>query len=195
MVVTTTGVVTIAGRLGDNTPFSAAGHLHADGKTWTLFAPLYPGKYPGDIAGIMTFEASSEADCLGVLDWTKPAQAGAYYPEGFDVNVDLLAAKYAAPPLAAGTAAFTAWGGGLPSSNITDVLTISSGETVTVKGINHGDVTLTLTPATGAFTGTFKYPATGATTPFGGVIYEKPSRAGYGLFVTPDTTGKVNITK
>jgi hypothetical protein len=194
MNVAATGAVSVAGKLADGTAFSAGGQLDADGKTCTLFSPLYAGL--GSIAGNLIFESSTESDCDGVLDWIKPAQAGArYYPEGFSLGVDLLAARYAAPALQSGTAAFTLGDGDLPASAVTDSLTILTNETVRVSGANDGGVTLTLSPGTGGFRGTFLYPGTGRETSFGGVIYEKPVRAGFGLFLGTDQCGAVEITQ
>jgi hypothetical protein len=70
---------------------------------------------------------------------------------------------------------------------------ISSKSKVTVKGVNHGGISVTLTPSTGAFTGAFHYPVTGKVTPFGGVIYQKPSASGYGLFLGKNQAGSVEI--
>jgi len=47
--VAPTGALRIAGKLGDGAAFSAAGQLHADGRTWTLFKLLYAGKKPGSL--------------------------------------------------------------------------------------------------------------------------------------------------
>ena len=196
--VATTGAVHIAGKLGDGTAFSAAGQLHADRQTCTLFAPLYAGKNPGSIAGNIIFESSTDSDSDGVLNWIKPQQtSGSYYSGGFSMSVDLMAAKYAATPLASGTGGtFTLGGGNLPDSAICDSLTISSKDKVTVSGING--VTLTLTPGTGAFSGGFFYPGMNKNRKisFGGVIYQKPApAAGYGLFLGTDQCGGVEISQ
>ncbi len=198
MTVGTTGAVNIAGKLGDGTALTAGGQLHADGKTWALYARLYTtGTSPGGIAGTMTFESTADGDCDGTLAWIKPRQTtGSYYRAGFSASaVDLVAAKYAAPPLTTGTAALSLGGGNLPESDIIDSLAISSTDIVTVNGVNHGAVTVTLTPASGAFTGTFDYPGTNTVTAFGGVIYQKPAPTGYGLFLGTSQAGSVEITR
>jgi hypothetical protein len=195
MSVNTLGAVHLAGRLGDGTVFSAGGQLHADGKTWTLYTPLYAKRNPGSLAGTMTFEALPDSDCDGSLDWIRPPQPTAkYYPTGFSAAVDLLAAKYAPPALASGTASLTLEDGNLPDPGITDDLTISSTEKVTVTGPTPiTGTTVTITPRTGVFTGKFPDPITKKETPFGGVIYKKPSAAGFGLFLGTDQTGSVGI--
>ena len=196
MTVTTTGAVVIAGKLGDGTGFSLGGRLHADGKTCTLFSLLYGKTNPGSIAGTITFENSAGSDCDGGLEWIKPAQGGdAYYPGGFSLGVDLLAAKYSAPPLAPGPATVNLGGGDLPAFSIGTSMMISSKERVSATGINNGGVTVTLVPWTGAFSGTFLYPGTGMKTGFNGVIYQKPAPAGFGLFLGASQTGGVEITQ
>jgi len=55
---------------------------------------------------------------------------------------------------------------------------------------------MTLTPSTGAFSGSFLYPTTNKKTPFWGVIYQKPLPAvGYGLFLGTDQCGGVEISQ
>jgi hypothetical protein len=196
MTVSITGAVRIAGKLGDGTAFTLAGQLHADGKTCTLFSPLYGRTNPGSIAGNITFETSAGSDWDGVLDWIKPAQEGtAYYPAGFQLAVDLLAAKYAPPPLASGPVTFTVGGGDMPSSSISASLAISSRGSVNVSGINNGSVTLILTPRTGAFSGTLLDPGANKGPVFNGVIYQKPVPAGFGLFLATGRCGGVEITQ
>ena len=193
MSVAATGAVHIAGKLGDGTAFSAAGQLCHLAKRCVLFNSLYGGKSPGSIAGNITFESGTNSDCDGVLDWVKQAQSsGAYYPGGFSVSTNLLAAKYAALALTSGT--FTLTGGNLSAAGITDNLTVSSGDKVSVSGSN--DVTITLTLGTGAFSGKFLDPVTDKKTSFSGVIYQEPAPgAGYGMFLGTDECGSVKISQ
>jgi formylglycine-generating enzyme required for sulfatase activity len=194
MTVSTKGAIHLTGKLGDGTPISAAAQLDADGKTWTLFEMLYAKKTPGTVAGTMTFETLPGSDCAGAINWIKPPQAtGAYYPAGFAISTDLLAATYTGAPFTTGTG-ITIGGGDLPVADITDSLTISAKDKVTVTGADGG-VKVTLTLSTGAFTGTFLDPANAnKKTTFGGAIYEKPSAEGFGQFLGPDQSGAVNIT-
>jgi hypothetical protein len=192
MTVANTGTIRIAGKLGDGTVFTAGGALDSDGQTWTLFQPLYAGRNPGSISGTMTFESGTGSDCDGTVNWVKPQQTrGSYYPNGFSISADLLAAKYAPPPLTSSTASFALGGGNLPDSAITDDLMISSRSKVTASGDGH--VTMTLNPTTGAIAGTFLYPGTNKRTTFGGVFYQKPTPAGFGLFLGSDQSGTVEI--
>lgn len=47
---------------------------------------------------------------------------------------------------------------------------------------------------TGEFSGKFSYPGMSATKPFGGVIYQKPAPAGFGMFLGTEGCGAVEIT-
>ena len=193
MTVSARGAVRITGKLGDGTPMLATGQLDLGGTTCTLFVPLYGSKNPGTIAGNITFENFADSDWDGVLDWIKPAQPSAtYYPGGFAITVDLLAAKYVPAPLRSG--AFTLAGGDLPAAGISDSLTISSKNKTTVSGTNG--VSLALTPGTGAFSGQFLFPGTNKKTPYSGVMYQKPAPpTGYGLFLGTVQSGEVDISQ
>jgi len=71
--------------------------------------------------------------------------------------------------------------------------TVSSKGKVTVSGTNG--VTLTVTPGTGAISGHFLYPGTDKKTPFSGMIYQKPTPAGFGLFLGNEQCGELEISQ
>jgi hypothetical protein len=193
MTVSSKGAITLSGKLSDGTAVVVHSQLNNDGQTWTLFELLYPGKAPGCIAGTMTFESGINSDCDGPLEWDKPLEATAKsYPGPFSINADFLAARYSAPPLTSSTASLVLSGGNLVNSS-TDALTISLTNKVTVTGTDS--LVLTLTPKTGAFTGHFLYPGTKKTTAISGVIYQKPTPEGLGLFPDGDTFGQVQISQ
>jgi hypothetical protein len=194
MTVSTKGAISISGKLGDGTAFSAKSQLNADGKTWTLFELLYGKKSPGSIAGTMTFASGTNSDCTGMITWLKPPQAsGSYYPKGFSITANLMAATYSASTPASSLVNFALGGGDLAEPAVSGTLTfIPATNKVTVSGTN--DVALTLTPSTGAFSGHFLYPGTDKKTLFDGVIYQKPSLEGLGLFPGADQYGGVEIT-
>jgi hypothetical protein len=197
MNVSKTGLVSIGGKLGDGTPFNARCELESDGKTWTVFDTLYAAHRHGTLAGTMTFGTCSYCDCSGTMDWVKPAQTSAhYYPAGFGLRVEMVAAQYTAPPLASGSASVTLTGGSIADlAGITDDLVISSTGAVTVSGPNYGDVTIKVKPDTGEFSGTFTNPGSAAATPFTGVIYQKPTPGGFGMFLDSDQSGAVTLTQ
>jgi len=193
MTVSARGAISLLGKLGDGTPVAVRSQLNNDGQTWTLFELLYAGKQPGCIAGNMVFESETASDCDGPLEWDKPLQTNAKaYPGPFSIGADFLAAKYSAPPLTSNTASLVLSGGNLVDSS-TDSLTISVTDKVTVSGTDG--LVLTLTPRTGAFSGHFLYPGTKKVTAFGGVIYQKPTPEGFGLFPDGNEWGEVQISQ
>lgn len=195
MTIRSSGALEMLGKLGDGRVFSTSAPLHADGKTWTLFQPLYIGKYPGSIAGTLTFEISGNSDCDGPVNWVKPELAGGhYYPKGFSITSDVLAAKYTAPPTLPSSGDITFSGADLANSTVTDNFTISSKGRITVSGTNR--ISLILSPGAGTFTGHFMDPGTNKLTPIDGVIYERPSpAAGYGQFLGSDGCGELEISQ
>jgi len=199
MTVSSRGAIRVTGKLGDGTAFSAGSQLDADGKTWMLFKPLYGGRTPGWIDGMMTFENIAGSDCNGMIGWSKPPRATArYYPGGFAVAAPLVAAKYVGPPLATGTASITIGGGDLPQGAVSEALMISTTPNkVAASGSNSGSVSVALVPGTGMFRGGFLYPAMNGTRkiPFGGVIFQKPAPVGFGQLLGTDQSGCVEITQ
>ena len=193
MIVTRSGDLRLAGRLGDGTAFTAGSRLDADGQTWPLFVPLYTARARGSIAGMMTFENSPDSDCDGALEWIKPAVTGSQSSGAFSAGANLLAAKYAGPPLASGGGIVTLEGGSLAAPGITANFSISGGDHVAVSGT--GGVSLSIAPATGAFGGRFRHPLTGRETPFGGVIYQKPAPGGLGQFPGTGQPGAVEMSQ
>jgi len=194
MVVSQAGLISISGKLGDGTAFGTMAQLHADGKTWTLYTPLYGGLTPGGIAGTMTFENLAGSDCDGSLEWIKhPQTSSGIYSSGFAVGATLDAAKYAAAPsLTPGTTGTIAFANGdLLFGPFADNLSISAAQKITVDAA--GTVVL-FNPANGAFGGWFPYPGTDAKTYFNGIFYKKPAAEGVGLFLGSSQSGSVEIT-
>jgi hypothetical protein len=191
MSVTKYGAVSISGKLGDGTAFIAKAPLHADGKTWTLFT----ASKVGSIAGTLTAESLASSDCDAVIDWIRYGQArGIYYPGGFTVAADMFAALYVAPALTTTSGSLTLSGGNLPPAGITNTLTISSKYAVTITGANAKGTSVRIVARPGAFSGAFPFPATKRPKAFSGVIYNKPTPGGYGLFLGTNQSGTVEIT-
>ena len=197
MDVTDTGLVSIHGKLGDGTPFNTRGQLDADGRTWTLFDTLYSAHRHGTLAGTMTFGTCSYCDCSGTVDWVQPVETGSDdYAAGFALRLEMVAAQYSAPPLASGTATITLTGGSIVDlAGISDELLISPKNEATVTGANTGNVAIEIKPETGEFSGSFTNLGASAVTPFTGVIYQKPSPGGFGVFRETGQSGAVNVTQ
>jgi fibronectin type 3 domain-containing protein len=187
MTVGKTGIVTITGKLGTGIGILARAPLHADGKTWTLYAVAPTGV----IAGTLTAEDLAGSDADAELDWIRYANIrNVYYPSGFSIGVDLFAAKYAAPSLTTSSGTLTLSGGNLPI-DITDSLSISSRDAVTITGTTG--TTVHIVPRSGAFGGLFRYPLNNRERAYGGILYLKPSPTGYGLFLGTNQSGSVEL--
>jgi hypothetical protein len=143
----------------------------------------------------MVFQNSPQSDLAGTLDWIKPAQPpGAYYPASFSVSVDLIAAKYAPLAINSTTASLIFSATNLDGSPIAEPLNISPSGKVTIdRANNDANVSLAVFPATGLFSGTVLLPVSRKEASFGGVIYQKPAPAGFGLFMDTGACGTVEI--
>jgi formylglycine-generating enzyme len=204
MRVATNGVITLSGRLGDNSAFSVRSQLQADGKTWTLYSSLYGGKTPGVIAGTATFSGTALTLLSGTIDWVKyPGDAG-LYSTGFSTALSLTGAAYSKTALTSGTGKIEYVGGGLlfgSGSNTfltgSNTLVISPAQkaTVILTGSGTGATAVTINPNTGTFSGHFPYPLDNKSTPFSGVLILTGSETGYSGFTRTGagTTGSVTL--
>jgi hypothetical protein len=157
----------------------------------------------------MTFEPLPESDCDGTADWIKPPQASsAFYPNGFADVVTPMAAAYKAPALATGTGSITFSGGellvttGTGSAAVTvtgttyDMTLAQKGNTETVTAPSAPGTTAVIDTANGLFSGKFKdFQENDVEVPFGGVIYKKPTPAGFGLYLGLSQSSGVQISQ
>jgi uncharacterized repeat protein (TIGR03803 family) len=75
MTVSKLGAVTVTGKLGDGTAFTAGGYVTID-DSFPFYVALYPSQ-PGGIEGNIVFESiAGRSDCAGPLVWFKPPQTG-----------------------------------------------------------------------------------------------------------------------
>ena len=204
ITVTPAGLVTLTGTLADGAAVTASAPLSA-GLTSPLFAQLYAAN-GGSFSGLVkldTTQTNHDLSGTGFL-WFKPYVGGQIYPYGWPegVTTAVYGAKYAAvagqsvvpgltvvvPPTT--NAALTFSDGGLDSS-ITKDVNISPLNVVTKTTSTDLSYTLTLSPTTGKFGGSFTH--TDGTKPaFSGIVFNKLHSAyngGYGFFLT--TTPKV----
>jgi len=182
------GTITATGRLGDNTPFTVSSVL-SDSGSWPFYASLYNSQ--GYIGGTLVFAGTPSL--TGSLTWMRPAGGSS---SGF--NGVVTAAAYPYTPPKAGTPAIPlnnlhqgllTFSGTILNSNIAEQ--ISLGPTgLLVSG--SSSIKLTLTPATGVFSGTLGVGFT-PPVPFSGVLIQSLDR-GSGLFQTPTLSGEVEIT-
>ena len=191
MGISVKGVVSLTGKLADNTVVSASAPLS---KTlqWPVFAPLYAAK--GSISGMATLAdaAANVEDVTGTLTWFRPEQNVQWYPYGWNdgLTVGLLGARYAVPPSGSvflglkgitpnATIAFT---DGLLSQPISRDITIAP-----TNLVSSTSPTLVITKASGLFTGSFTH-SDGSKLPYQGVILQKGTKqGGWGYFMSRAT--------
>ena len=218
LTISKAGVVTLfSGRLADNTVVTASTRLSKEDE-FPLFLPLYNKK--GYLSGeVELIPSRNDSDFSAVnLQWLRPFDATShYYPHGWPqvIRVDCLGAIYAptftpassvlrradspdagevgdpllAPDPANGNAKLSFFNGQL-SGALNRTVNISTTNAISKVPANDTSFTLSLTAATGAFSGTFVHEnnegvAVPLTTPYQGVIYQKGVDArGFGFFRT-----------
>ena len=201
--VTTAGLVTATGQLGDGTPVSAGGVL-VSGSNFPFYAGLYGTTYPfrGSLIGSLVFHAGgAQNDCDGRLDWFKPVQSsGVYYPQGFTGSTDAIGSRYTIPakgvqvlnlPATTGNAQVELGVGNL-AATLDKTITLSPTNLVTVVTLGSDKLTMKIAPSTGMFTGGFTDSTSLKTRKFSGVLMQKQVLGG-GLFLGTNQTGYVEI--
>ncbi len=193
IAVSPAGGVSAKGRLGDNTPLSAAGVMRADG-TWALYSRLSATKPL--VAGILTFVAHAppEIDEIsGSLRWAKPPTSSGTYKAGFAGEIPAAGSRYSPP--GPGTAALDIlnWdlviGVGVLPAPLPATATLSAKNVFTLTG--SPGLSLTLARATGVLSGSFR-DGSGKSVGFKGALLQR-QRIGRGLFAQPDKTGPVTL--
>jgi hypothetical protein len=214
MTVTVSGAVTMTGKLGDGTPFTAGSWIDEDYYYYYYYGyngpesfPVYANVYAapaGYILGTMTFEDNPDmSDFDGGLSWYKPEQTTAQiFNGGFDLSVTMLGSVYVDPtndylldlPSISGNALLSLTGGNL-GTELENIVTIpQTPQTgVTVVSGSPDSLIMTSAPSTGAFTGKFSPTGANPNTSFGGVYFQKQN-LGLGVFTGATQSGTVNIT-
>src|SRR5258707_1359397 len=78
LTLSASGAATVAGRLNDDTPFSAAGRLLADGSL-PIFATPY-AKFSGVLGGSLTFSTAIAGNLNGGFTWKRGTPKGTAPP-------------------------------------------------------------------------------------------------------------------
>jgi len=209
MTVSESGSVTMAGKLGDGTAFSAGATISAVNGVdrFAVYLPLYKTTSkptaPGAIGGAITFEPNAGSDCDGTLSWLKPAQTtGALYQAGFVTSVIIEGARYAEPisgpalefSSAAGATGSVGFSGGNLTGSPTDTIAVSNKDAMTETGSIADKLKLTMNAKSGLISGSFKPQAPILpTTSLSGILYQK-GNVGVGQFLGPSQSGAVQLT-
>jgi hypothetical protein len=194
LTLTKSGAVTLSCFLADGTRYLASGTLRTDG-TVPLFTPLYNklGVFSGDLA----FADLPDSDVSGAdFAWFRPAAAtGAAFRAGWPAGLEIapLGAKYATPAafdfgqgiadVVSGNSSLV-FTDGLLGGTLTSPVSLDPA-TGAVHLIRPATTpgTLTLTPASGLFSGTFTHG--GVTDKYSGILLHKgANQGGFGYFLT-----------
>lgn len=198
--VSGSGTGRIAGTLADGSKFSAGFALNAGGK-----APLYASLYnlKGSFSGDFTFASDpGVSDAAGSLYWFKRANIAntPLYPAGFGITVPLLASAYqhvdgtrflAALDPTKGKAVITFSQGTLPA-DLGQSLKVSPQNLVQFSPSPTVETVMTIKPASGIFSGTFKRTDKTREYHFSGVAFPVQDR-GAGFFLGKTASGFVRL--
>jgi hypothetical protein len=162
VTVDSAGLVSLTGTLADNRTISQKVRISKDGN-WPLYVSLYSGK--GSILSWITFSNLVSSSFSGNLNWIKTAAAGgAYYPGGFSNELSVVGSQYHAP--AAGTrildltTGIVVLSGGNLDEPLTNSVTLSPDNIITVNPPATNQLKLTVDTLSGRFTGSFLHPQT-----------------------------------
>lgn len=194
LVVTANGSARLAGRLADDTPFSASGIVSESGAL-DYYIPLYDSA--GLLTGTLNFRPLPVSDLDGPVFWSRPAQPGApLYPAGFEVEGEALGSAYIPPadgqpvlavPVLENNTTLSLGDGNLPDP-VVQPATLRADNRVAVTAPGVPGTVLTIRTNSGKFKGVFTHPATGGPTRFHGIIFQKQN-TGFGYFVGPSRSG------
>ncbi len=190
MTLDAKGNVRWKGTLPDGTPASQSAYLSKD-KTWPLFVSLYNGR--GVVLGTMIHDGTqSQSDLSGRFNWDKVGDPrDKTFPNGFTVfGSQLLGSAYVVPApgqrvlsgFVSSNATLNLDGGNFQTPFPAKTMGITDRNKVTISPVGADLLALSVTTSTGALSGTFIHPVTGAKTKIAGVVLQKTQR-GAGVFI------------
>jgi PKD repeat protein len=189
LTVTTTGVGSMSGFLGDGKKIGASAPVSKQ-NTWPLYVSLYENR--GAVLGWVTIGTNGMVGAS--VEWFRPANlASPRYPDGFSTNVTLNGSVYARAGESrlsfAGNGQLTVGGGNLKSNIVGDVYISPAGD-VAFALPNAENLRMKINPDTGEFKGSFTSPDGNETFHFKGLVLQVDDY-GAGYFMTASGTGFV----
>ena len=158
------GLITMKGNLADGTAIGQSVSVAQDGR-WPLYAayPAPPAGNGGAVFGWLSFSNQPASTLAGTLNWFRPAgKTPAVYQAGFtNLAVPVIGSAYnpfTKPSLALTSGQVTLDGGNLPFA-ITNRITLSANDAITVAPGETNKLALTINKSTGAISGTFANPS------------------------------------
>ncbi|MFM1768005.1 MAG: hypothetical protein RJA22_534 [Verrucomicrobiota bacterium] len=190
--VSSSGVITFSGTLADGSRVSQSVPVSQNGE-WPLYVNLYAGK--GSLLGWVYFATNNPVtDLSGELVWTRPAQAGAFYPAGFEAASILAGSRYVAPAATGRILdlpnGFVTLTGGNLGQAYTDPFTLGPGSKFTNNGPNT--LSITFTTSSGLFTGSFKPAGSTTSRTLKGAVLQK-ANIGAGFFPGTNEVGLITL--
>ena len=202
LTASTAGSIYLVGQLGDNHAFAASGALLMDGTTGILYGT---GGGTNSTANDATIETvmgnvlftSSSGAVNAALAWVKPQTTGTYTPEFIATTVNLVGSAYAAPasgPMITSTTGNVEFANGNLATSPLDIpVTLSSANKIVLSSTASDGLTITITPSSGLFRGSFYDPATHALRSFQGALLQGNLEFGAGVFEGGTEAGSVTI--
>lgn len=193
-----TGKVTATGVNLDNTPFTFSADITSLGKA-SILVPTHGGK--GYVTGTIGYHVSGNNSIYSSLRHFKPANSkDAVYPGGYDFDATHRVCRYT-PPAAGGRALTdldTSNGAASAKFFQGEVMANDTTHAITVDGKNKvtgpaGQLTMTITPATGVVTGNVK-GTDGKMRAFRGVVFNAGKMI-TGNVAGPTTSGQFTVKK
>ena len=203
LAVSPAGVLALKGNLADGTVLGQSVSLSQDGR-WPFYAAyaLPPTGNGGAVLGWIGFSNQPATALGGTLYWFRPeGKLPAVYQGGFtNLGLPVVGSTYNVankPLLALTNAQVVFYGGNLPFS-ITNLVTLTSNDTIIVPIVepeNTNKLLLTITKPTGAMSGSFANPANPKQTiKLNGVLLQNQTNAA-GYFLGTNESGAFLLEK
>lgn len=192
--VATSGVTTFAGVLADGTKVTQSAAISKNGE-WPFYASLYVGQ--GSLLSWFTFANHASDDVSGAISWIKlPVATAKYYPGGFTTEAMASGSTYVKPVSTSELIinvpnAVVDFSGGNLSPDFSN--SISLGLSSKVTNLSSNKLTMAFTTGTGLYKGSVVDPATGATLPFAGAVFQKVD-LGYGSLMGASQSSSVVVS-
>lgn len=183
------GRVRFTGTLPDGTGVKFESTLSSQG-VWPVFAALANGR--GSLAGWVRFKEQAEGDLFGQFAWKRNSEDG-----NSDIPVTVLGFRYE-PPTKGRLAlsreeGMTAVKGGDMIEPWVERVQLDAKQKITPVKRSGSELSLTIAPGSGLFTGSFLHPVTGRLVDVQGAVLQRQN-LGTGCFLGPTNAGRLSFT-
>jgi len=188
------GKLTFKGSLADGSPSVTQSVPLSRRGDWPLYLSLYGGQ--GSLLGWLGLSPSGETNIAGRLNWFRPpTPKPKVHTNGFNMESMVVGSIFS--PIGTNRAlnmdmAQAVFSDGNLSQALTNLLAFGPNGRVTNRGPN--ELTLTVKPATGLFSGKVKPPGAAKAIPFNGVLLQRQEYGG-GFFLGTNESGRIRIAE